>query len=124
MAFADITLNDGAGSPVAHTFTVISNSNGRVVRSDFSAPAETPLTMTMAHTQNTRAGVKVKSHLVRFDIAVLDADGITVHTANVRICADVPNAICSDALADNLAAFTRNYASSANIRALLKDSVG
>lgn len=124
MAFADITLNDGAGTPVAHTFTVVANNNGRVIRSDFSAAAETPWTMTMAHTEQKRSGVPVKSHLVRFDIAVLDADGVTVHTANARVCSDVPNPICSDLLADHFAALIRNYATSANFRALLKGSVG
>lgn len=124
MAYADITLNDGASTPVAHVYTAINQKNGRVLRSDFAAAAETPWTLTMGHNEQTRAGSKVKSHLIRFDITVLDADGITPRTANARICADVPIAIQSDQLADHFAALVRNYATSANFRAFFKDSVG
>lgn len=124
MAFADIVLNDGQVTPVSHTFTVISTANGRVVRSDMAADPEKPLLLTHAHMDKTVGKVKVKSHLLRVDSTLLDADGITPQSANIRLMADVPNAILSDALADDLAAYIRNWATSANVRAWLKGSVG
>lgn len=124
MALNDITLNDGQGTPVAHTFTYIATQGNRVIRADLAAAPETPLQMTIAHSETKINGAPGKSHLQRFDKTVLDADGVTPHKANMRLCADVPNAVLSDALADDLAAFIRNWATSANVRAWLKGSVG
>lgn len=124
MALADITLNDGQGTPVAHTFTFITSQNGKVVRSDLSRSPELPLTMTHGHQSTSKKGVTVDSHLLRFDNAVLDADGVTVHIPNMRVMSDVPVAIYSDGLADDFAAFLRNWATSANVRAWLRKSVG
>lgn len=124
MALADITLNDGQSTPVAHTFTYVSTQNNRVIRSDFAASPETPLTLSMAHSEAKKSGVTVKSHLLRVDKTVLDTDGITPHLTNIRLMADVPNPVLSDELADDLAAYIRNWATGANIRAWLKGSVG
>lgn len=124
MALADITINDGQGTPVAHTFVYVGSTGNRVLRSDFAAAAETPLIMTHAHQDSKVGGKPSKSHLYRIDKSILDADGVTVHKANIRIMADIPNAVVSDALADDLAAFVRNWASSANVRAWFKNSVG
>lgn len=124
MALADIILADGQGTPVSHTFTYVGTQNGRVVRSDMAAAAETPLTLTHAHQIGMRNGVKVKSHLLRVDKSVMDADGVTAHAANIRLMADVPVPVISDALADDFAAYIRNWATSANVRAWFKDSVG
>lgn len=124
MALADITLNDGQGTPVAHTFTFISATNNRIVRSDLAAAPETPLTFTIAHSENVRNGVKVRSHLARFDRTVMDGDGVTPYAANFRLMGDVPNPILSDSLADDFAAFIRNWATNANVRAWLRGSVG
>lgn len=124
MALADITLADGQASPVNHTFTYVGTQNGRVIRSDFSAPAEAPLMLQHAHNESKRAGVAVKSHLLKVEKTVLDSDGITPHVTNIRVMCDVPNPVLSDALADDLAAYIRNWASSSNVRAWLKGSVG
>lgn len=124
MALEDITLNDGQAVPVAHTFAFVSSANGRVVRSDLSRPAEEPLLMTHAHSKKTVSGKVVKSHLIRIDMTALDSDGVTPYAANIRVMADVPSPILSDAVADDLAAYIRNWATSANVRAWLKDSVG
>lgn len=124
MALADIILNDGQGTPVAHTFTYVATTNGRVVRSDMSASPETPLTMTHAHQNVKRDGASYKSHLLRFDVTKLDADNVTAFANNIRLAADVADKVLSDALADDLAAYIRNWASSANVRAWLKGSVG
>lgn len=124
MALSDITLNDGQETPAAHTFTFTAMVNNRVIRSDLGASPETPLTMTTAHSESKRGGVQVKSHLQRFDKGTLDADGVTVHQSNIRLMADVPNPILSDALADDYAAYIRNWATSANVRAWLRGSSG
>lgn len=124
MALADITLADGAASPVSHVFTYVGTQNGRVVRVDMSADAEQPLSLTHGHMSKKVGGKTVQSHLLRVDSTVLDADGVTPHIANIRLMCDVPNPILSDALADNLAAFIRNWATSANVRAWLRGSVG
>lgn len=124
MALADIVLNDGQGTPVAHTFAFTQSVNNRIIRADMAAAPEAPLTMTHAHSEQTRNGVKVKSHLFRIDKGILDGDGVTTHTANIRLMCDVPNPILSDALADDLAAFIRNWATSANVRLWVKGSVG
>lgn len=124
MALADIVLNDGQGTPVAHTFTFVSTVNNRIIRADLSASPEAPLTLTHAHSEDKKGGVIVRRHLLRVDRTVLDSDGITPHMTNIRLMADVPNPVLSDALADDLAAYIRNWATSANVRAWLKGSVG
>lgn len=124
MALADITLNDGAETPVAHTFAYIGSENGRVVRRDMARTPDLPLQMTIGHTKTTRNGVKVDSHLVKFDYAAMDADGVTVRWASIRTIVDCDPDIYSDALADDLAALTRNYLSSTNARLLCRGSVG
>lgn len=124
MALADITLNDGQASPVAHTFTYIASRDGRTIRADMAAPTEEPLTMTFAHNERKVGGKTQRGHLVRFDKTKLDSDGITPLVANIRLNADIPNPILSDALADDLAAYIRNWATSVNVRAWLKGSVG
>lgn len=124
MALADITLNDGQGTPVAHVFTYTGTVNGRVVRADMAASPETPLTLTFAHQAVKRDGVAYKSHLLRIDKTLQDADNITAYANNIRLMADVADKVLSDALADDLAAFIRNWATSVNVRAWLKGSVG
>lgn len=124
MALADITLNDGQGTPVAHTFQYVQTSGNRIIRSELAAAPETPVLMTHAHSDTKVGGAAAKSHLLRIDKTILDSDGITPHKSNIRLCADVPNAVLSDALADDLAAFIRNWATSANVRAWMRGSVG
>lgn len=124
MALADIILNDGQGTPVAHTFQFVTQQNGRVVRSDLSRSPELPLTLTHGHLTAKKGGITVDSHLLRVDDTVLDADGITARQTNIRLMADVPTSVYSDGLADDLAAFIRNWATSANVRAWLRKSVG
>lgn len=124
MALADFTLNDGLGTPVAHTFTYTATINGKIYRADMSAAPEAPWVMIMGHQEKKSGDSMVDSHLVRFDLTVLDADGITPYPNNVRICADVSRKVRSDQLADHMAALVREYASSAHFRLLLKGSVG
>lgn len=124
MALSDITLADGQASPVSHVFTFVSTANGRVIRSDLAASPETPLTLTHAHSERKAGTLKVASHLLRIDKVALDADNVTQIPANIRVMADVPSTIYSDALADDFAAFIRNWATSANVRAWLRGSVG
>jgi len=124
MALADITLNDGQGTPVAHTFSYIATKDNRTIRSDMAANPETPLLLTFAHSQKGAGTKGIKSHLARIDKSILDADGVTVHKPNVRLVSEVPNAVLSDALADDFAAYIRNWATSANVRAWFRDSVG
>lgn len=123
MALADITLNDGQGTPVAHTFEYVTTENGRVVRKDMTRTPDLPLTLTLGHQKAKRNGVAVDSHLVRFDDARMDADGVTVRYGNVRIMVDQDPQSYSDAVADDYAAFIRNFATSANFRSLMKGSV-
>lgn len=124
MALADITLNDGQGTPVAHTFTYVATNGSKVVRRDFAADPEAPLQLTHGHMTTTKGGKAVDSHLLRVDRVVLDSDGVTPHDSNIRLMCDVPKAVLSDALADDFAAYIRNWATSANVRAWLKGSVG
>lgn len=123
MALADITINDGQTTPVAHVFTYVNTTGTRVIRSDFAASPESPLMLTISHQDTKISGASGKSHLFRIDRTVMDADGVTPYKANVRLVADVPHAVLSDALADDLAAYIRNWATSANLRALLRGSV-
>lgn len=124
MALSDITLNDGQGTPASHVFTYVGTVNNRVLRADLSAPAEEPLNLAIAHSEKVQGGIKVRSHLLRFDFTILDADGVTPYAANIRVMADVPVKALSDGLADDMAAFVRNYLSSATTRLWLKGSVG
>lgn len=124
MALADITLNDGQGTPAAHVFTYVGTVNNRIVRSEIAAAPETPQYLTHAHSESKRNGVTTKSHLLRIDKTVLDGDGITPHTANIRVMCDIPNPILSDALLADLAAYVRNWASAVNVQAWGRGSVG
>lgn len=124
MALADITLNDGQGTPVAHTFAYVGSENGKYVRKDMARTPELPLSLTLGHTKAKVKGVVVDSHLFRIDNAILDGDAVTVRNASIRVIIDCDPAIYSDSLADDLAALTRNYFSSANTRLLMRGSVG
>lgn len=124
MALADITLADGQGSPVNHTFAFVAQNGPRVIRSELAAPMEEPILLTMSHGQRVAGGKTIKNHLFRIDVTVLDADGVTPYTANIRLAADVPSPIFSDALAADLAAYIRNWATANNVSAWLKGSVG
>jgi len=124
MALADITLNDGQASPVAHTFTYITTENGRVVRKEMAQSAETPWLHTIAHKKSKINGVNVDSHLERFDFTFLDADGVTPRYINIRVCADVDPLIYTDARAKDAAAFVRNRFAEAVGIAFMKGSVG
>lgn len=123
MALADITINDGQSTPAAHVFAYIGTENGRVVRADLSAGLEQALKLTIGHRVTKSGGNPVDSHLWRIDKTILDADGITPYTPNIRISSDIPRRVYTDALADDLAAFVRNFATADNIRLLLKGSV-
>lgn len=125
MALADITLADGQGTPVNHTFAYVSSpSAGRVVRSELARDPDTPLTMSTAHNKVKRGGLEVGSHLQRFDWVEFHADGVTPLPFNARLASDMPVGAYTDARADDIAAFIRNWATSANVRAWLKGSVG
>lgn len=125
MALADIVINDGQGTPVAHTFryTVTNDKSGRVVRKDIARTPDLPLLLTMGHETQKQNGVKVDSHLWKLDDARMDADGVTVRYAGVTTTVRCDPNIYSDALADDLAAFLRNYFTSANMRALMRGFV-
>lgn len=123
MALADIVINDGQSTPVAHTFSFTGTSGNRVIRSDFSANPEVPRSLTIEHREAKKSGATVKSHLYRVDVQALDADSVTTYAANIRLMADVPNPILSDALAADLAAYIRNWATAVNITAWLRGSV-
>lgn len=124
MALSDIILNDGQGTPAPHTFTYTGTVNNRVLRSELAAAPETPKIMSLAHSESKRSGVTTKSHLMRIDITVLDSDGITPHTANIRVMADIPNPILSDALMADMAAYVRNWATAATVQSWGRGSVG
>jgi len=124
MALADIILADGQGTPQNHTFTYISQVNNRVVRSDLAAVPETPLLLTLGHVETTKAGVKVGSHLWRVDASYLDADNVTVYSANIRVMMDFPLPVLTDARIDDLSAFVRNAMTQTFTRAWAKKSVG
>lgn len=125
MALADVTLADGQSTPVNHVFSYVGTTNGsRVVRANLSATPEAPEHLSIDHKTVTKGGIQIDSHLVRVDLTVLDTDDAqTPYALNGRMMFDVPRRILSDAVADNLAAFLRNFATSANIRALLRGSV-
>lgn len=124
MALADITLADGQVSPANHVFTYIGTQSNRVIRSELAADLEEPLLLTFAHSDTKISGASAKSHLMRIDKTVLDTDGVTALKANIRMMCDMPNAILTDALADDFAAYIRNWATSANVRNWLRGSVG
>lgn len=123
MALANIVINDGQGTPVAHTFEYIGSDAGKVTRSDLTRSPEVPLLLTIGHQTNKKGGTTVDSHLLKIESTVLDTDGMTLHKPNIRLMADCPVAVYSDALADDFAAYVRNWATSANVRAWLRKSV-
>lgn len=124
MALDNITLADGQGTPVNHTFSYVQSLNGKVVRSDLAAPIEEPLILTFGHMARKIGQYPGQAHLARFDKTVLDADGVTPHVNNIRIMADIADRVVSDALADDLAAFVRNLLTSAFFRTFIRGSVG
>lgn len=123
MALDNVILNDGQSTPVAHTFSYLSQDKGRVIRTDLTRTPDLPLTLTTGHKAGKVSGFDIDSHLQRIDNSITDADGVTILRANIRVMADVPRRIYSDSLADDLAAFIRNWATSANVRAWLRGAV-
>lgn len=124
MALSDISVADGKVSPVTHVFTYIGTTGNKCVRKDMAQAAETPWTLSIAHSTSMKNGKPVASHLTRFDVVLLDADGVTPLSCNIRVMADIPTAVVSDALADDLSALVRNWLSSANARTWVKGSIG
>jgi hypothetical protein len=124
MALADITLADGQSTPVNHTFTYISSVDNKVVRSWLTASPEEPLILTFGHMVRKFGTYAGKGHLARFDLTKLDADNVTQHTANIRVMADIPDRILSDALAKDMAAYTRNLLTEAFFLAFVRGSNG
>lgn len=124
MALADITIADGQSTPVNHVFTYTSTLNGRVVRVDMAQPLDQSWTLSHAHLEKVVKGVKTSSHLLRHDRSIIDADGVTQYQGNIRLMCDMPVAVYSDAIADDFAAIIRNWATSANVRAWMRGSVG
>lgn len=126
MALADITLNDGQSTPAAHTFEFVTfDKQGRVIRKDVGRTPDLPLLLTLGHqVQRGANGKPVEAHVVKFDDARLDADGVTVRTAGVTITFRVDPNIYSDELADDHAALCRNLLTSTFVRALMRGSVG
>jgi hypothetical protein len=88
-----------------------------------AAPLEEPLILTVAHSDTKISGASAKSHLVRWDKTKLDADGVTGLKANIRLMLDVPNAVLTDALVEDLAAYLRNFATAENLKAIARGSV-
>lgn len=124
MALADITLNDGQGTPQAHTFTYTGTVNNRIIRSNLSAAPETPENLSLAHSKSVKGGVTSQSHLWRIDLTVLDSDGVTPYNTNIRVMADIPNPVLTDALLSNLGAYVRNAFTDIFVKAWGKGSVG
>lgn len=123
MALADITLADGQGTPVNHVFTYTGTVNNRVIRSELTANPETPITLTMAHSESKKGGVTTKSHMARIDFTILDGDGVA-YTPNIRIVTDIPNPVNSTALQDNLKALAKNFLANAVATGWFQGSVG
>lgn len=124
MALADITIADGQSTPVNHVFSYTGTVSGnRVVRQELTAPVEEPITLSIAHQKVKRSGVAVTQHLLRIDRTLLDTDNVTAFSNNIRLAADIADKVLSDELADDLAAFIRNWATSVNVRAWLRGSV-
>lgn len=125
MALADITINDGQASPVAQTFSFVgTDKSGRVVRRNLARSPDLPQTLTIGHQSQKQNGVATDAHLWKLDDARMDADGVTVRYAGVTLTVRCDPNIYSDALADDQAAFVRNYFTAANMRLLMKGSVG
>lgn len=124
MALDNITLADGQGVPVNHTFSYVGSQGNRVIRNDLAAPLEEPISLSIAHSDTKINGAPSKSHLWRIDRTFLDADGVTPYKVNIRVMADIPNSVLTDARVDDLAAFVRNWFTSTNARNWARGSVG
>lgn len=123
MALADITLTDSQASPVNHVMVYTGTVNGRVVRSQLDAAPETPCIFTIAHKKTTKNGVTMQSHLAKLEKTVLDADGITPYTNNIRMMSDIHDPVLSDAECDDLRAMFLTWCTEANFRLFCRGSV-
>lgn len=123
MGLADVVINDGQGTPVAHTFVYVTTENGRVIRKDMARTPDLPLIMEIGHNKVKRSGVVFDGHLWRINDSRMDADGVTVRNASIRVIVECDPQIYSDALSDDLMAWTRNMLTQANGRLLLRGSV-
>lgn len=124
MALEDIIAEDAESTPVSHTFTFLRTESGRVVRSDLDADPETPWLLTLGHNSRKVDGYVVQGHLARLDVAVLDADGVTVHPNNIRVVTELRNAVLTEQLCKNLRATLFNALTEAFFIAWCKGSVG
>jgi hypothetical protein len=60
----DITL---AGTSLSKTYSLISVSGSKSIRTDATAPLGEPRTLTVSHQQVSRSGVTADRHLIRID---------------------------------------------------------
>lgn len=125
MALADITIADGQGTPVNQVFAFVgTDKTGRVVRRNLARTPDLPQTLILGHQTQKQNGVATDAHLWKLDDARMDADGVTVRYAGITLTVRCDPNIYSDAVADDLAAYLRNYFTAANMRLLMKGSVG
>lgn len=123
MALDDITLTDSESTPVEHTMVYVAQQAQKVLRADLEAGTETPIVLTIGH-QSRKVSQKVlRSHLVRIDWTLLDADGVTPYANNLRLMCEIYDPVLSDALVDNLTACMSSFMTEANMRLLARGSV-
>lgn len=123
MALADITLADSKSTPANHVFSYVGTVNNRVIRRNLASGVDTPETLTLAHSESTKNGSKVDSHLARIDWTLLDTDG-TAHSPNIRVMMDVPRAVYDQADLEDKVTMLRNLITDVFMVSLASGSVG
>lgn len=90
MLSLDITLAGDASS--SQIYSLVSVEQGNSIRSNASAPTDSPQVMTVKHESYTKGTVKGKRHLVRLERTRPEAETATPVTGSVHVVFDLPNA--------------------------------
>lgn len=123
-AFTAITLNDGQSTPVAHSFTPVSLSNGVAVWNDRakSVQLEQPYITAKTTRGKTQAGLTRQTFTLNVpNYSVLDGKLINVCGATIEL--RLPST-ATQAQRDDLAAYVKNFAASPMFAAMAKNVEG
>lgn len=115
MLSTDVTVTGDLGS---HTYSLVSIKDGNSVRSDPTAPQGEPRYLSVKHTDEKQGGVKVRRHLVRFDLNVNSAEGETA-TASAYVVLVNPQRITTRAHQLHLVSLLKNFLSTTNTEKVL-----
>lgn len=119
MFATDITLAGDASS--SQTYSLQSIANGKAVRGDVATGPALPRSLTISHTEASKAGKVTDRHLVRFDLVKEDSTTKEKATGAIYVVIEMPREIITVAQLKDMATQLKNFLTAGNIDKLLNN---